>query len=232
MSDSGDESIQGVEAALAQLNISIRGYNQAKQERDGDGHTRHHETSSTLTSHDECMAFAQSVRWSTGGSPFAGAYLVTSTDEHATSSGLQKRLNTLQGLFTFLETHPYSVELYSRIANAYENVGYMDLAAGAAYKALLLLDNLGDEGNEFYEQAFISLAESVSKESLSSRCEILAKYPELQKSLFHPACALKDEQGYETFPVVEEEVKVWADVRYSHQVYVFNPCELQAPSNV
>jgi hypothetical protein len=68
------------------------------------------------------------------------------------NTGLRQRLAKLEELQDFLPTHPYSVVLRLRLAKAYKDLGYPDLALGDAYKALLLVDELGEEG-EFCEQA-------------------------------------------------------------------------------
>lgn len=220
MSDSEDASVQGIEDALARLSLSMSSFNQSKHNGVKNQPTGEQKAIDGESLQTICSDYAQSVEWSTGGSPFPGL-LDQETNQHfpkITNLDLRKRLNALHELFSFITEHPYSVDLYSRIARAYENVGYPDLAAGAAYKALLLLDNLGDEDNEFYDVAFISLAESVSKESLPSRCEALAKHPDLQKSLFHPDHARKDEDGYPTFPVLQEEVLVWAQENFAREV--------------
>jgi hypothetical protein len=65
---------------------------------------------------------------------------------------LQQRLAKLEELQDFLPTHPYSIVLRLRLAKAYKDLGYPDLAVGDAYKALLLADELCEEG-EFHEEA-------------------------------------------------------------------------------
>lgn len=54
---------------------------------------------------------------------------------------------------------PYNLTLYIDLANQYLDLAYPDLAAGAAYKALLLSDAVADEGDEFHDQALASLNE-------------------------------------------------------------------------
>ncbi|KAK5171762.1 uncharacterized protein LTR77_003398 [Saxophila tyrrhenica] len=48
---------------------------------------------------------------------------------------------------------PYCFPLYLSIARTYQTLGYPDLAAGAAYKALLLSDAIRDDSDEYHEQA-------------------------------------------------------------------------------
>jgi hypothetical protein len=47
---------------------------------------------------------------------------------------------------------PYSITHRLNIAQAYKELGYPDLAAGDAYKALLLIDEVLEEG-EFHDEA-------------------------------------------------------------------------------
>lgn len=54
---------------------------------------------------------------------------------------------------------PYNLTLYIDLANQYLDLDYPDLAAGAAYRALLLSDAVADEGDEFHDQALASLQE-------------------------------------------------------------------------
>jgi hypothetical protein len=48
---------------------------------------------------------------------------------------------------------PYSILHRLKLAKAYKRLGYPDLAAGDAYKALLLIDEVLEEG-EYHEEAF------------------------------------------------------------------------------
>jgi hypothetical protein len=65
---------------------------------------------------------------------------------------LRSRLAKLQDLQDGLPLQPYGIILRLRIAAAYKSLGYPDLAAGDAYKALLLVDEVVQEG-EYHEQA-------------------------------------------------------------------------------
>ena len=58
-----------------------------------------------------------------------------------------------------IESQPYLLPLYISLAEQYAALAYPDLAAGAAYKALLLLDAIRDEDDEYHERAVESLAE-------------------------------------------------------------------------
>ena len=52
-----------------------------------------------------------------------------------------------------LEKSPYSLYIYLQRAAIYEELGYPDLAAGDAYRALLLTDEVLDGYGEFHQQA-------------------------------------------------------------------------------
>lgn len=47
---------------------------------------------------------------------------------------------------------PYSIAHRLRLAKAYRSLGYPDLAIGDAYKALLLVDEVAEEG-EYHDEA-------------------------------------------------------------------------------
>lgn len=52
---------------------------------------------------------------------------------------------------------PYDIRLYLERAIAYENLGFPDLAAGDAYRALLLTDEVQDDSGEYHHQALDAL---------------------------------------------------------------------------
>lgn len=57
-----------------------------------------------------------------------------------------------------LDRSPYSLILYIESSCIYQSLGYPDLAAGAAYKALLLADAVQDESDEYHEPAIAALS--------------------------------------------------------------------------
>jgi hypothetical protein len=61
-----------------------------------------------------------------------------------------------------IEQHPYHVLYYLQLSRDYVHLGYPDLAAGSAYKALLLFDAIQDESDEYRERAVDSLSVSPS----------------------------------------------------------------------
>ncbi|KAF2741336.1 hypothetical protein EJ04DRAFT_507161 [Polyplosphaeria fusca] len=70
-------------------------------------------------------------------------------------SGLRQKLSALADLQCAVHREPYSVALRLNLAQAYRDLGYPDLGAGEAYKALLLVDEITDEG-EYYDAALDS----------------------------------------------------------------------------
>ncbi|KAG6119124.1 hypothetical protein E4U13_007969 [Claviceps humidiphila] len=66
---------------------------------------------------------------------------------------LDRRLQLTEGL----DGQPYDLILYLQRAVVYSNLAYPDLAAGDAYKALLLTDEVCNAGFEYHEQAMESL---------------------------------------------------------------------------
>ncbi|KAI9817864.1 MAG: hypothetical protein M1827_000983 [Pycnora praestabilis] len=65
------------------------------------------------------------------------------------SDWLVKRNNLTRSL----HESPYDLVLYIQRSSAYEHLGFPDLAAGDAYRALLLTDEVHDECSEYHEQA-------------------------------------------------------------------------------
>lgn len=68
-----------------------------------------------------------------------------------------------QELTDALSDSPYDLILYLDRAVVYSNLAYPDLAAGDAYRALLLADEASDEGFEYHEQAREALEKYVSE---------------------------------------------------------------------
>jgi hypothetical protein len=66
---------------------------------------------------------------------------------------LQGLQNELLELRQRTPDQPYSVVHRLKLAKAYRDLGYPDLGAGDAYKALILIDEVKDEGFEYHEEA-------------------------------------------------------------------------------
>ena len=62
----------------------------------------------------------------------------------------------------YLKAHPYCLATHLKASDSYRHLGYPDLAAGAAYKALLLADAIDDESDEFHDAAVGDLDEYAS----------------------------------------------------------------------
>lgn len=71
----------------------------------------------------------------------------------------QEQLHSAAKTREKIESQPYLLPLYISLAEEYAALAYPDLAAGAAYKALLLSDAIRDEDDEYHERAVESLAE-------------------------------------------------------------------------
>ncbi|MCJ1272372.1 hypothetical protein MMC21_000158 [Puttea exsequens] len=66
-------------------------------------------------------------------------------------------IESRKALTTQLGLSPYNASLYLQRAACHEKLGYPDLAAGDAYRALLLTDEVADEGGEYHEVAVEAL---------------------------------------------------------------------------
>lgn len=65
---------------------------------------------------------------------------------------MQEKLKELLNLQNRTPDRPYSIIHRLQLGKAYASLGYPDLAAGDAYKALLLITEIVEEG-EYYNQA-------------------------------------------------------------------------------
>ncbi|KAI1478941.1 hypothetical protein K445DRAFT_55974 [Daldinia sp. EC12] len=71
---------------------------------------------------------------------------------------IESLLRQRQSLTNELLESPYDLVLYLKRALVYSDLAYPDLAAGDAYRALLLTDEVRDDSFEYHTQAFEALA--------------------------------------------------------------------------
>jgi len=93
---------------------------------------------------------------------------------------------------------PYSISCRLRLAKAYQVLGYPDLAAGDAYKALMLVDEVVQEG-EYHDEALQAAWADVISERMAD-------------------LNISDETR--TSPLKEEDILIWAQTRWSKSAYV------------
>jgi hypothetical protein len=95
---------------------------------------------------------------------------------------------------------PYSILHRLKLAKAYKDLGYPDLAAGDAYKALILVDEVVDAG-EYYDEAL----EAARTDFISERMAALT--------------ANTETEGPST---QDDEITTCAQTRWSKSAYVSN----------
>ncbi|KAI4116745.1 MAG: hypothetical protein LQ345_002892 [Seirophora villosa] len=74
-------------------------------------------------------------------------------------------LELRDSLTSKLSDLPYSYVTYLKRAQCHEDLGYSDLAAGDAYRALLLIDEVSDDSGEYHEQALETLQEALGRDT-------------------------------------------------------------------
>lgn len=80
-----------------------------------------------------------------------------SSQSHEGDSRIEFLLEKRQSLTDQLLESPYDLVTYLSRAAVYADLGYPDLAAGDAYRALLLTDEIRDDSFEYHEQAVAAL---------------------------------------------------------------------------
>lgn len=75
---------------------------------------------------------------------------------------------------------PYSIEARLALAREYAAVGYPDLSAGEAYMALLLIDEVRDDGGEYHDEAF-----EAAQEDFRSELEVQFEAVDEQQQVVH-----------------------------------------------
>lgn len=79
-------------------------------------------------------------------------------EEEEIDTRIESLLRQRQSLTQELHASPYDIILFLKRALVYSDLGYPDLAAGDAYRALLLTDEIRNDGFEFHLVASESLA--------------------------------------------------------------------------
>lgn len=79
------------------------------------------------------------------------------SDDTDPESAYHTMLERREDLTNALTHSPYDLILYLERAVVYSNLGYPDLAAGDAYRALLLTDEVRNDGFEYHQEAVDSL---------------------------------------------------------------------------
>ncbi|KAL9017649.1 MAG: hypothetical protein Q9185_005045 [Variospora sp. 1 TL-2023] len=89
-------------------------------------------------------------------------------------------LELRDSLTSQLSETPYSYVIYLKRAQCHGNLGYPDLGAGDAYRALLLIDEISDDSGEYHEQAVETLQNHLARGSSiggnTERNQILETY--------------------------------------------------------
>ncbi|KOS17074.1 N-lysine methyltransferase SMYD2 [Escovopsis weberi] len=93
---------------------------------------------------------------------------------------LERRQLLTEGLGSL----PYDLILYLERAVVYSNLGYPDLAAGDAYRALLLTDEIADDSFEYHIQALESLQRHALEQApeVLNHGELLREWPATDES--------------------------------------------------
>ncbi|KAI4269875.1 MAG: hypothetical protein L6R35_006660, partial [Caloplaca aegaea] len=74
-------------------------------------------------------------------------------------------LELRDSLTSQLSETPYSYVIYLKRAQCHGDLGYPDLGAGDAYRALLLIDEISDDSGEYHEQAVETLQNHLARGS-------------------------------------------------------------------
>ncbi|KAF7191290.1 hypothetical protein HII31_07313 [Pseudocercospora fuligena] len=119
-------------------------------------------------------------------------------------------LDRLEEALDYVVEDPYSLPLYLFIAVQYLDLGYPDLAAGSAYKALLLADALDDDSEEFHEEASSSLKFTIQGQALEERIKIIRNA--MDAGLEHASDADLD-------PALDVEIALWLKTHYRLIMY-------------
>jgi len=131
------------------------------------------------------------------------------------SSILRTRLAELRELQKSLSTQPYSVIVRLKLAHSYKFLGYPDLAAGDAYKALLLIDEVVEE-LEYHEVAMVAAKADIT--SLREH-KTTTWSPNSHNWEHAECCCVTVTNNGESEVVGDEEAVIWAKTCWSKTAY-------------
>ncbi|KAH7052246.1 hypothetical protein B0J12DRAFT_68283 [Macrophomina phaseolina] len=116
---------------------------------------------------------------------------------------------------------PYNISLRLEVAELYRALAFPDLAAGEAYRALLLVDEVLDESGEYHEQALEDIVAEIAEKPASFRAALAQehgdKFPEAAQRL----ADYKESNGTCSVEVEEDEACLWAHTLWTDATYTF-----------
>lgn len=120
------------------------------------------------------------------------------------------RLRRIRAAFLRVEDYPYCLPLYLILAIDFLGIGYPDLAAGAAYKALLLSDALDNEAEEYHDEASEALKAVIQMQPLEERIDVIRRAMDAE---------LQNSTPTELDPTLDVELTLWLKVHYRVVMY-------------
>ena len=105
---------------------------------------------------------------------------------------ISRWLRERENLTLLLESSPYNLYTYLQRATVHELLGYPDLAASDAYKALLLTDEVLDEYGEFHNQASSAIKTTLHKSEGSENGDLLELGSGVRAAAFPPVADYSD----------------------------------------
>lgn len=137
---------------------------------------------------------------------------------HITNLELRIRLNRLHDLFLKHLKIPTSISLCYQIGQAYVDLGYPDLAAGSAYKALLLMDAFKDESDENHERVVRDTFDNVRSQPLHLRMTVAKTNPEISSRLSPNTLRRTKSGAWVVPPPKMDELNMWVSRRWGLNV--------------
>lgn len=119
-------------------------------------------------------------------------------------------MRRIRAAFLRLEDYPYCLPLYLILAIDFLGIGYPDLAAGAAYKALLLSDALDNEAEEYHDEASDSLKAVIQMQPLEERIDVIRRAMDAE---------LQNSTPTELDPTLDVELTLWLKMHYRAVMY-------------
>lgn len=127
---------------------------------------------------------------------------------------LRSHLNRLHELETWLPEWTHNIGLHLEFARTYVELGYPDLAVGAAYKCLLLIDAANDCADEYHQGVLTDLRDTIMYTPMDVQIGVAWKYPEFIERFRKD----DDAEARPIDPPCHRELLVWCNEYYALSV--------------
>ncbi|OJD34440.1 mynd domain-containing protein [Diplodia corticola] len=130
-------------------------------------------------------------------------------------------LQRLEHLRARIAEQPYSILLRLQVAELYRALGFPDLAAAEAYRALLLVDEVLDESGEYHDDALEEIQDEIASKPASCRIDLAQKHADRFPGVSQRLSSFNGSEERCDVEADEEEACLWAQTIWTDAAYAF-----------